>query len=987
MNALDVLLTQGATAVKDGDRCAARRLLTEAVRQNPNSEAAWLWLGAALKTPQGRAFCLRQVLAHNPASDVAGQGLAALERAPRAPILVAQPLATPMRPRQPFALDQLTRRPWSRARSTLGTPVKTLGRIARYTVVRTAALAIAVAAAVYLTIVIANLGGYVDEIVKSRIDQTVAAMVQGGWLRGTPTEQKFEIVDQTIEEMRQAQGLYEPFVLRCLRWLGRGLTLDWGEAESIQVILLGRYSRQVKDVILDALPRTLLVFGIANFCLFGTSILLALALTRRHGSWLDRAVITLSPLSAAPAWVIGIVLGVLSYRVLGVVSLGGALDAWPDEFKLAYVPLILKHMILPFLAIFLSGLFQSVYAWRSFFLLYSSEDHVEVARAKGLPHRMVERRYILRPGLPAVLTSFALLLMGLWQEVVALELLFQVKGIGHLFVAALHGFDTAVILGLVVTFAYLLAITVFLLDIIYALVDPRVRVGSEGHRALAASRRRRRFRLRGRRRRIRASPWAPRPPPASRRVSTPLPERVRMGLQGLRRDLVGLWPALREMARYRPAVVGLALIAALIGFSVFTLIAMPYGEALRLWSGEDGIWDRTPQNAAPTWINALRKKDLPPTILLDSRDAAPNSHGSVTRTVTALSEDVTEIILSFSFDYPYGALPDDMVLYVDLQTGQKTAQVELTWQKPDGSSLDLGTYGTLSALTFYPDQDQRLQRRLGGKRPLQAMFAAPSSGEDVLQGRYELRLSGLFFDETAGLDAEFVLHGRIYGLMGTDRQGRDLIVPLLWGAPIALTFGLLAAMGTSLSTMIIAGAGVWFGGWVDSLIQRVTEVNMILPFLPISIMIYTLYSQSFWVIIGVTVLLSIFGSAIKSYRAIFLQLKEAPYIEAARSYGAGDWRIIFRYLVPRIGAVLIPQVVVMIPAFVFLETTLTFLGVGIAGPPTWGKLVLALLGRSSYSEDIGLVVLPLGLLLLTGFAFALLGMGLERFFEPRLRDR
>jgi peptide/nickel transport system permease protein len=148
--------------------------------------------------------------------------------------------------------------------------------------------------------------------------------------------------------------------------------------------------------------------------------LLALALTRRHGSWLDRAVITLSPLSAAPAWIFGIILGVLAYRLLGIISLGGHLDAWPDEFKLAYLPHILKHMVMPFLAIFLSGLFQSVYAWRAFFLIYSSEDHVEVARAKGLPHRVVERSYILRPGLPAVITSFSLVLMALWQEAIAL---------------------------------------------------------------------------------------------------------------------------------------------------------------------------------------------------------------------------------------------------------------------------------------------------------------------------------------------------------------------------------------------------------------------------------------------------------------------------------------------------------------------------------------------------------------------------------------
>jgi peptide/nickel transport system permease protein len=646
----------------------------------------------------------------------------------------------------------------------------------------------------------------------------------------------------------------------------------------------------------------------------------------------------------------------------------------------------------PFLAIFLSGLFQSVYAWRAFFLIYSSEDHVEIARAKGLPHRMVERSYILRPGLPAVITSFSLVLMALWQEVIALELMFNVRGIGQLFVAAFRSFDTAVVLGLVVTFAYLLAITVFLLDIVYALVDPRVRVGSKGPNARAASRRR-----------LRLWPWRgrparlPRPTPPAKRARAPLASRLGAGIQGLRRGLASFRPALSHILGYRPAVVGLAIIAALVGLSIYTLVTLPYDEAMRLWSGEDGNWARTPKDAQPTWINALLKRDLPPNIHLDTRDGAPAAMGAdpagsdrvgeATKTTTAVSEDVTEIILSFSFDYPYGALPDQLVLYVDLETDKKMAHLTLTWLRPDGTEVDFGTYSTLSALTYYPTQDDDLRRRLEGKPPLQAMFSSPASAEDILQGRYELLVRGLFFEEIHDLDAEFVLYGRTYGLVGTDSQGRDLILPLLWGAPIALAFGLLAAVGTSVSTMLIAGTGVWFGGWVDGLVQRLTEINMILPFLPLSIMIYTLYSQSFWVIMGVTVALSIFGTAIKNYRAIFLQLKEAPYIEAARTYGAGDWRIIFRYLIPRIGAILIPQIVVMIPGFVFLEATLTFLGVGIAGPPTWGKLVVELLHRSPYTGGFGLVLVPLALLLLTGFAFALVGMGLERFFEPRLRDR
>ncbi len=140
----------------------------------------------------------------------------------------------------------------------------------------------------------------------------------------------------------------------------------------------------------------------------------------------------------------------------------------------------------------------------------------------------------------------------------------------------------------------------------------------------------------------------------------------------------------------------------------------------------------------------------------------------------------------------------------------------------------------------------------------------------------------------------------MFGLAGTDHQRRDLMIALLWGTPLALAFGLLAALGTTFTTMVISALGAWFGGWVDGIIQRITEVNMVLPFLSILIMVGTFYSRSLWLMLGVTILLSIFGGTIKTYRAIFLQVKESPYIEAARAYGASNGRIIVQYLVPRI---------------------------------------------------------------------------------------
>jgi peptide/nickel transport system permease protein len=214
-----------------------------------------------------------------------------------------------------------------------------------------------------------------------------------------------------------------------------------------------------------------------------------------------------------------------------------------------------------------------------------------------------------------------------------------------------------------------------------------------------------------------------------------------------------------------------------------------------------------------------------------------------------------------------------------------------------------------------------------------------------------------------------------------------LVLPLLYGTPIALAFGLLAALGTSLVTMVIAAIGTWYGGWVDELIQRITEINLVLPFLAILIMVGTFYSRSIWIILGVTILLSIFSGQIKAYRAIFLQSKESAYVEAARAYGASNSRVIFSYLIPRMIPLLIPELVSSVPTFVFLEASLAVLGLGDPVLPTWGKIIQnALTDGALYRGLYYWVLEPTLLLMLTGLGFAMLGFALDRVFNPRLRD-
>jgi peptide/nickel transport system permease protein len=245
----------------------------------------------------------------------------------------------------------------------------------------------------------------------------------------------------------------------------------------------------------------------------------------------------------------------------------------------------------------------------------------------------------------------------------------------------------------------------------------------------------------------------------------------------------------------------------------------------------------------------------------------------------------------------------------------------------------------------------------------------------------------IVFEEGSDIEARFISMGQVHGAAGTDHRRRELSLALLWGAPIALSFGLTAALGTTFTTMFIAAVGVWFGGIVDELIQRITEIYMLLPFLPILIMVGVFYSRSIWIMLVVVIALSIFGGAIKGYRAIFLQIKEAAYIEAARSYGAGNWRIISRYLVPRIIPILIPGLIGAIPGYVFLEASLALLGLGDPVLPTWGKIINdAQMNGALYNGYYYWVLQPAALLMITGLGFAMIGFALDRIFNPKLRE-
>jgi peptide/nickel transport system permease protein len=239
-------------------------------------------------------------------------------------------------------------------------------------------------------------------------------------------------------------------------------------------------SKEVRLILLERLPATLLLTGSSELILFFGSVFIALSLSRKYGSFWDKVTIALSPTSAAPPWFYGIFFILIFAAILRILPFGGLVDSPSPDNSLDYGLSVLKHLILPASSVIVSAIFISIYNWRTFFLIYSSEDYVEMAKAKGLTSRDIERRYILRPTLPTIITNFALLVITLWTGFIITERVFLWPGLGITLFRAINFYDTPVIVGSTIIYAYLLAITVFLLDFVYVLVDPRVKVGSGG---------------------------------------------------------------------------------------------------------------------------------------------------------------------------------------------------------------------------------------------------------------------------------------------------------------------------------------------------------------------------------------------------------------------------------------------------------------------------------------------------------------------------
>lgn len=230
-------------------------------------------------------------------------------------------------------------------------------------------------------------------------------------------------------------------------------------------------------------------------------------------------------------------------------------------------------------------------------------------------------------------------------------------------------------------------------------------------------------------------------------------------------------------------------------------------------------------------------------------------------------------------------------------------------------------------------------------------------------------------------------------LFGTDENGRDIFVRLMYGGRLSLTLSFIVVIVSSLIGVILGGLAGYFGKWVDMIIMRIVDILNCIPSMPILLILGALLTAlevdpglRIYYMMAFLTLLSWTGIA-RLVRGQILTLREQEYIVAAEALGMGPMRKIFRHLVPNVFPQLIVSMTLGLGSTILTEASLSFLGIGVAvGMASWGQMV------SSATKNLDILSyyvadwLPAGILIIIAvLAFNFVGDGLRDALDPKMK--
>lgn len=219
--------------------------------------------------------------------------------------------------------------------------------------------------------------------------------------------------------------------------------------------------------------------------------------------------------------------------------------------------------------------------------------------------------------------------------------------------------------------------------------------------------------------------------------------------------------------------------------------------------------------------------------------------------------------------------------------------------------------------------------------------------------------------------------------LGTDHLGRDVLAGVLYGARTSFLVGFLSVI-MSLAIGIVVGAlAGYFGGWIDDVLMRTTEIFQVTPRFFLALLVVAMFGANIWGIIFVIGILN-WAEIARLLRAEYLALRERPFVTAARAYGAPNFHIIVREILPNALSPIIVAASLQVASAVLLEASLSFLGVGDPNVMSWGTMLnsaqqyLRLAWWSATFPGLAICLMTLGI--------ALISDGLNDALNPRLKE-
>jgi peptide/nickel transport system permease protein len=223
--------------------------------------------------------------------------------------------------------------------------------------------------------------------------------------------------------------------------------------------------------------------------------------------------------------------------------------------------------------------------------------------------------------------------------------------------------------------------------------------------------------------------------------------------------------------------------------------------------------------------------------------------------------------------------------------------------------------------------------------------------------------------------------------LGTDEVGRDVFSLIIYGARISLMVGFAAAFLSIIIGTVIGLTAGYFGGWVDDLLMRLTDLFVVIPRLPLVLITVAVLGPNILNTILVIGILIWAGTA-RIIRVQALSIKERQFVERARSLGARHWHIVRRHILPNVLPLVFANTVLVIATSIYLESTVSFLGLGDPTHISWGMILHYAFTNAAMVYGAYWYVIPPGVMIvLAVLSFTMCGYALDEVLNPKLRRR